>query len=328
MTDALFRPIGHQLVRQWLTRLAASQRANGGYLFTGPEGIGKSAVALEFAAALRCDAPVGDWSCGTCGECTRIARGVHPSVRRFARPADKSAFPVELVREIVDEASRKRLEPGMRTFIISDADRFNESSANAFLKTLEEPPADLVFVLLAENLAQILPTILSRCQVVRFKPLQDAQVREVSAGWEGLPLNHDVREILIRAAQGSPGRLRRLADAAVMDTVREFLKSVQRDPFHASDKLIEAVQGADDNEARRAHLREIIALLSGTLRDRMLGSLGAANLPPMTRAFEDEAHNTDDLVACLQRLDDLRERVDGNVNLKLCCDAIALAWPA
>ena len=321
------RPKGHDEVRGWLTHVVATKRANGGYLFIGPDGIGKAGVAVEFAAALRCAKPVGNWSCGACNECVRTARGVHPSVRQFAKPADATAFPVELVRDIVDEASKKRLEPGQRTFIVADADRFNDSSANAFLKTLEEPPADLIFILLAENLAQVLPTILSRCQAVRFSPLSDALVTEIARDWEGLPVNPESRALLVRAAQGSPGRLRRMADANVLDTVRDFLKSVEADPFHASETLVSSVQGGDDNEAKRAQLREVIALLSAALRDRMLASMGAADLPPLTRKVENESRSTDRLVGSLTRLDDLRSSLDGNANLKLCCDAIALAWP-
>ncbi len=328
MTDVLFRPQGHDQVRTWLKRVIAARKANGGYLFIGPDGIGKSAMALEFAAALRCDSPQGGWSCGACNECARIARGVHPSVRSWSKPEDKTAFPVELVREIVDEAAKKRLEPGVRTFIVADTDRFNDSSANAFLKTLEEPPADLVFVLLAENLSQVLPTILSRCQSVRFSPLSDELVAEVSRGWEGLPVNPESRAVLIRASQGSPGRLRRMADAGVLDTVRDFLKAVGNDPFHAADTLVGAVQGGDDSEAKRVQLREIIALLSAALRDRMLASLHCADLKPLTRVVQSEAHSADRLAASLHRLDDLREALDGNVNLKLCCDAIALNWPS
>lgn len=328
MADALFRAQGHGQVRDWLKHVIGSNRANGSYLFVGPDGIGKSGVAREFAAALRCESPVDGWSCGQCNECARIAKGVHPSVRAFAKPDDKSAFPVELVREIVEEAGMKRLEPGRRTFIVADADRFNDSSANAFLKTLEEPAGDLIFALLAENLAQMLPTILSRCQVVRFSPLSNELLSEVTQSWEGLPLNADSRGVLIRAAQGSPGRLRRIADANVLDTVREFLKHVGRDPFHAGETLIGAVQGGDDNEARRRHLREIMALLSAALRDRMLSSMNCADVPALTRRIENEPVSTDHLVASLNRLDDLRHKLDGNVNLKLCCDAIALAYPA
>lgn len=322
------RPKGHDEIRAWLKQVIASRRQAGAYLFVGPDGIGKAGIALEFAAALRCARPRDGWSCGECNECVRIVKGVHPSVRQFAKPADASFFPVELVREIVDEASIKRLEPGTRTFIIADTDRFNDNSANAFLKTLEEPAPDFVFILLAENLAQVLPTILSRCQAVRFSPLPESLVTEIARGWEGLPVNPDSRALLIRAAQGSPGRLRRMADAGVLDTVRDFLKSVQDDPFHAAETLVSSVQGGDDNEAKRAQLREVIALLSAALRDRMLASMGSADLPPLTRRVEDESRSTDKLVGSLTRLDDLRTSLDGNANLKLCCDAIALAWPA
>lgn len=322
----LLRPIGHEDVRAWLQQAISGNRLAGGYLFMGPDGIGKSGVALEFAAALRCESRSG-WACGKCGECVRVAKDLHPSVRRFAKPADKTAFPVELVRDIVDEASLKRFEPGQRVFIVADADRFNENSANAFLKTLEEPPADLAFVLLAGNAAQVLPTILSRCQSVRFTPLNEPQMAQATQGWEGLPVNPEARAILIRAAQGSPGRLRRLADAKVLDVARDFLKAVGADPFKASELLAAALTG-DDNEQRREQLRDILALLTAALRDRMASAAGAADARPLARLVTDEGRSADALGAAIFRLDDLRDRVDGNANIKLACDAIALGWPA
>jgi DNA polymerase-3 subunit delta' len=320
-------PIGHDSVRNWLKQAIGGNRLGGAYLFIGPDGIGKAGVAAEFAAAMRCESPADGWACGKCGECSRVAKGLHPSVKSFAKPADKSAFPVELVRDIADEASLKRFEPGRRVFIVADADRFNESSANAFLKTLEEPPADLTFVLLAGNAAQVLPTILSRCQVVRFAPLAEAQVGEVVRGWEGLPVNPEARAMLIRAAQGSPGRLKRLIDGKVLDTARDFLKAVNGDPFQASELLAASLSG-DDNEQKREQLRDVLALLTAALRDRMAGALGAMHIKPLTRVIGDEPRSADAIAAAVLHLDDLRERVDGNANLKLACDAIALSWPA
>jgi DNA polymerase III subunit delta' len=322
----LKRATGHQDVRQWLRSAADSSRVAGAYLFLGPAGIGKSLVATEFAATLRCASRVDGWACGVCNECTRVVKGVHPNVRAFAKPADKSAFPVELVRSIVEEAGLKRLEPGARVFVVSDADRFNDSSANAFLKTLEEPPAGLTFVLLAGNAAQVLPTILSRCQVVRFSALSEDELREVTRGWEGLPVNPDARQMLLRTAQGSPGRVRRLADVQALDKARDFIQQVGRDPFGASEMLFAALTG-DDNEAKREQLKDLLALLSAALRDRMVGSIGGTDLKPLTRTIPEAATPPDVPLAALQRIDDLRERVDGNANLKLACDAIALSWP-
>ncbi|MHC4841307.1 MAG: DNA polymerase III subunit [Planctomycetota bacterium] len=318
--------IGHEQVRQWLTGLIDGDKAVGSFLFVGPDGIGKSTVALEFAATLRCHSRASGWACGNCNECVRVARGVHPSVRLFYKPDEKQVFPVDSVREICDEASIKAFEPGKRVFIIADADRFNDASANAFLKSLEEPPEDTIFVLLAGNVAQVLPTILSRCPAVRFTGLNEDQIREVSTGWEGLPVNPASREVLTRAAQGSPGMLRSMADRKVMDTARDFLKSVVRDPFEASQVLVSATTDDPDNEAKRRRLREVLALLSAALRDRLMAALEVPS-QPLVKAYEDEELSADRLVASIQKLDDLRGRVDRNVNLKLCCDQIALCYP-
>lgn len=322
----LARPIGHDPVRHWLKTAMAGGRVAAAYMFAGPEGIGKSGLAIEFAAALRCQAGQG-WACGQCNECARVARGVHPNVRVFAKPADKTEFPVELVREICDEAGVKQLEPGRRVFVVQDADRFNESSANALLKTLEEPPAGLTFVLLSANVAEVLPTILSRCQAVRFSALNLDQLAHVAGAWEGQPVNPQSRALLLRAAQGSPGRLRRMLEFGTLDCTESFLKHVARDPFAAAEALSAHVHESDDNEPRRDRLREVLGILSACLRDRLALSLGITDLP-LLKAPDPGPAGADVLVAALARLDNLRLRVDGNVNLKLACDAAALAWPA
>ncbi len=133
-------------------------------------------------------------------------------------------------------ASMTRLEPGQRVFIVDDADRFNESSANAFLKTLEEPPADLTFVLLAANSAQMLTTIVSRCQSVRFSPLTPTELGQAVAGFEGLPAGEE-RELLLRVAQGSPGRVARMLELGVLKIAEDFITAATRDPFKASEAL-------------------------------------------------------------------------------------------
>lgn len=315
--------LGHEDIRAWLATAINASRVAGAYLFCGPDGIGKAGLAREFAAALRCERRPA-WACGSCNECLRVGKGVHSNVRVYRKPADKTEFPVEAVREICDEAGIRQLEPGARVFIIEDADRFNESSANALLKTLEEPPPGLTFVLLAGNVADVLPTILSRCQAVRFSPLTDAQVAEVSRGWEGLPVNPQTRQMLLRAAQGSPGRLQRMVEYGTLAAVDEFLKLIKNDPFAAAEKLSESIHVADENEARRERLREFMGLLSAALRDRLTAGLGAK---PLLRSAE-AGTSPDRLLAALRNLDNLRQRVDGNVNLKLCCDAVALSWPA
>lgn len=330
MPDALKRPLGHAQVRAWLQSVVASGRVSGGYLFLGPEGIGKRGLALEFAAALRCHKPRAGWACGECNECVRIAHGSHPSVRQFAKPEDSRDLPVELVREICDMASMTRLEPGRRVFIVDDADRFNESSANAFLKTLEEPPPDLTFVLLAANSAQMLATIVSRCQAVRFSPLAQGELGQAVADFEGLPAGEE-RELLLRVAQGSPGRVLRMLELDALKLADEFVKTTERDPFKASETLGAALAKGVSAEARtealRERLRDVLAVISAVLRERMVSALGLAGVARLGRAVKDEAASADTLVVALNRLETLRERIDGNANLKLACDVLALGYP-
>jgi DNA polymerase-3 subunit delta' len=214
-------------------------------------------------------------------------------------------------------------------FIIDDADRFNDNSANAFLKTLEEPPEQLVFVLLAANSAQLLPTIISRCQTVRFSPLGSADLARATTSFENLPPS---RELLLRVAQGSPGRVKAMLEFDAMALARSFVAAAPREPFRASEQLAAALAkglAADAGvEGQRERLRDVLAVISAVLRDRMVAELGMADGPSQWAGDSAGDSSAEALVSALNRLELLRERIDGNANLKLACDVLALEYPA
>jgi len=162
--------IGQEHASRFLASAVSHGEASHAYLFHGPRGVGKYDAALKFAAALCCETG----GCGECPSCEKAERGVHPDIETLAPVG--AFIRIEFVREINSNLNLRPHESCARVFIIKGADRFNAESANAFLKSLEEPPPFVFFLLIAERLDKVMPTILSRCQTVRFGPVPAADI--------------------------------------------------------------------------------------------------------------------------------------------------------
>ena len=157
--------IGQDRAARMLAAAVAQGTPSHAYLFHGPRGAGKFAAALRLAAALCCE----QGGCGECPSCLKAARGVHPDIE-VIQPVG-AFITVEQVREINRNLNLRPHESRARVFILRGASSFNSESANAFLKSLEEPPTFVYFLLLAGRVDGTLATIVSRCQPVRFAPV-------------------------------------------------------------------------------------------------------------------------------------------------------------
>lgn len=171
MPDAFDRILGQPQVRQFLRTTIAQNLVGQAYLFTGPAGSNKTLAAYAFAQAIICP----DKGCGTCDACKRVLRRRHPDVRYFA-PEGAGGYLVSQVREIVGDVDLAPIQASKKIYIIDRVDLLGVQAANAFLKTLEEPPDDVVLILLGRTRESVLPTIVSRCQVVPFRhiPVREA----------------------------------------------------------------------------------------------------------------------------------------------------------
>src|SRR5258706_4593472 len=174
--------VGQVRLIDLLSRSVAGGTLPSSLLFAGPAGIGKHLTALSVAQALNCLQGSafkvhgsGADACGVCPACTRIARGVHPDVL-IVSPGDSGAIKIDQVRDIVDRAQYRPFEGRRRVVIIDEADALVAQAQNALLKTLEEPTPSSVFILVTARPDMLLPTVLSRCPQLRFRPLSAADI--------------------------------------------------------------------------------------------------------------------------------------------------------
>jgi DNA polymerase-3 subunit delta' len=266
---------GHDEIVRRFVAAADRGRVAGSYLFVGPAGVGKSTFARRLAQALACrDRRPGLVPCGSCASCVQAEAGSHPDIDVVAKPEDRATIPLEAL--IGDDAHRMReglcwrllLRPAVaarKAAIILDADHLSEEGANCLLKMLEEPPDGAVIILIGTTLERQLPTIRSRCQIVRFKPLAEEILRGILAAEFAAaqpPVTAAAIQAAAAAAGGSLARARLLLDADVAGFRDRLAGLLARRPLPGVELAREtlALVEAAGKEApqRRARLRIVL----------------------------------------------------------------------
>ncbi len=198
--------VGHEWAVRLLSNAVAHGRAGHAYLFTGPDGIGKMTLARTFAAALNCTAPAGERPCGQCRSCRLIAEDKHPDVRVVVPEVSERGTPsikIEAIRRLQGDLSLSAYEGRYKIALLRRFDTANPNAANAFLKTLEEPPAHVILLLTAADADSVLPTINSRCRTVGLRPLATPLVEEALMTRFGVNANE--ANLLAHLADGRVG---------------------------------------------------------------------------------------------------------------------------
>ena len=173
---ALARIPGQPRVRDYFARAVAEGRLSHAYLFLGTPGSGQTQAAAALAECIVCP----DGGCGRCDECIRVAHRTHPDVHWLA-PEGAFGYVIDQVRSLIADVSLAPVRARSKVYVLEQADTLRDASANALLKTIEEPPANVTFVLMARSADAVLPTIVSRCQCVPFRtPARAEAAREVA----------------------------------------------------------------------------------------------------------------------------------------------------
>lgn len=194
--------VGQEHVKDVLRAALERGRVGHAYLFSGPRGVGKTTTARLIAMSANCEAP-GPKPCGECASCLAVRSGSHPDVLEIDAASNNS---VDDVRELREKVSLSAMRGGKKIYILDEAHMMSRAAFNALLKTLEEPPSHVIFVLATTEPEKILPTILSRCQHYRFRRLSDGEIAGKLAGIcarEGVQADADALQLIGRLADGA-----------------------------------------------------------------------------------------------------------------------------
>ncbi len=218
---------GHDDIVENLRQSRIQGRFPHAFFFAGPEGVGKRTFAQTLARALLCERSTEATldPCNVCPSCLQVIGGTHPDVHMVARPEDKHELPIKVIRDLCAELSLKPARGARKVAIVDDADDLNDEAANAFLKTLEEPPPGSVLILIGTSPELQLETTISRCRVVRFSPLPESELATLLRE-QGVTSDPTEAARLARLAEGSVGRARGLADPELSHFRRSMIDEI------------------------------------------------------------------------------------------------------
>ncbi len=347
----MWKVVGQERAVAVLSRALSEDRLSHAYLFVGPPHVGKATTALEFAQSLNCRGE--DPPCHRCRECHVIAEGKHPDVEVVSpggvcdesdhrdHGADGSKdIRICQVRRLVHLVSRAPFEGRFRVIIVDPADALNEEAANAFLKTLEEPPASAVIILVTSQEEALPMTVRSRCRRVPFAPLAVAQVAEVLERDWSVPAEE--ARLLARLSGGRLGwALAAVDDESVLEARTSALAEIWRMTAAGRDERF-AYAGRlaslfpRDRQAVLATLdlwrdwwRDVLLVRAGLSEGREEPPAGLANVDALDKlALEGTKYHMADLIRFLEAIGETRRYLLDNVNPYLALEVLMLELPA
>lgn len=333
MTDN-WNLLGHEWAVDMLRRHVTRGDIRHAYLFSGPPGLGRRTLALRLAQALNCERPLAPGEpCYTCRTCKQINAMQHPdlaviqAVDEDGNSKDGGTLRVDQIREVQRTLNLKPYQSPYRVAMFLRFQEANDNAANALLKTLEEAPPHAILLLTADNPEQLLPTINSRCEILRLRSLP---VEAITADLMERGLEEDRARLLAHISGGRPGFARRLVeDASVLEKREERLNDLQTLlPAPRVEKFSYAEKLAKDKDV----MRQTILVWLSYWRDVLLRVAGAETpLINIDRNMEIEfLAGRLDLSSARKVVsghEDALEKMDRNVNSRLLAEVLLMDLP-
>lgn len=257
---------GQESAISFLKNILSEGKFSGAYLFVGLQGVGKRLTAKNFAKILNCQNRAGSFDCcDQCPPCVKIDNFNHPDVSWIGRAEDAQKISISQIRNIKREIALKPYEGEIKIYVILKTELLTEEASNCLLKTLEEPPADALLILTTSDMRKLLPTIVSRCQLVKFSSLPTGEVEEIlQSRHNQLPLT---ASFLANLCEGRLGKAIELKDRDILRERDEIVDQFLVSPFRFSE------------DKSREKIEEILKILLSWYRDILISKCKATSSP-------------------------------------------------
>ena len=328
--------IGNDRIKKLLRRAVTEERIGQSLLMSGSRGVGKYQFAVALAQALNCEKVKMGEACGDCVPCRKIARGEHADVRTILRESQDPSFKkdprsqfikIAQVREMSQQAQFRPYEGRRRVFIIDDAEWLRHEAANSLLKTLEEPPETSLVILITPKPFSLLDTIRSRCLMLSFAPLNEAEIEQ---HLRKMGKSSDEVRLRSRLACGSIGRAIEIDLAEYREMRNVLMELVEALAF--SGDSIELLRAAEylgrklEKDEFEKHLDALMVLLADLFRLKLCEADGSLTNEDIVERLERaaEALTFEQITDWTDGIEQVFQALPRNVNRQLAMDAMLI----
>jgi DNA polymerase-3 subunit delta' len=323
--------------QEWAVKLlkshAGGDKLRHAYLFTGPEGVGRQTLAVRFAQALNCTTPPEPGGfCGVCRDCRQIEALSHPDLSLLQPEEGHKDILIDQVRALQHTLALSPYAGAYRMALLPDFHRATTQAANALLKTLEEPPDRVILLLTAIAPESLLPTIVSRCEVIRLRPASLGSAQDYLRETQGL--SADMARLLAHVSGGRIGAARRLAedpDALAsrqeqLETLLDLLPATRNERFTQAERI------AKTSDKARQNTSQVLRTWLSFWRDVFLRASGGPSAL-INIDIEQEIDRIAGQVSPEQARnlvlvhEQALEQLDAYANVRLLLETVMLQWP-